>query len=83
MSNYVIITTVKECNVSPRGDFIKFFGVNLLTLFCKLDLFIATQQILHILIELFKLTKRVSEIMPKKFYEIDSCTNFLSKTVIL
>ncbi len=50
----------------------KYFGVNLLTLFCKLDHFIAMQHILPILIKWSSLQKSVNKLTPKKFYEIDS-----------
>ncbi len=52
-------------------NLIQFFVVNLLTLYGKLDLFIAMQQILLMLIKRSSLQKRVSKFTPKKFYEID------------
>ncbi len=56
----------KFYNIGPWVD----FGVSL-TVFCKLDLFMAMQQILHILIKWSSLQKRVSKSTPKKFIEID------------
>ncbi len=46
-------------------NLIKRLGVNLLTLFCKLDLFLAMHQILLMFIKWSSLQKSVSTIMPK------------------
>ena len=46
-------------------------GINLLTLFCKLDLFIPMQKMLLVFIKWSSLQKSVSSFTPKYFYEID------------
>ncbi len=51
--------------------------------FCKLDLFIAMQQILLMVIKWSNLQKSLSKFTPKKFYEIDSWIVFkFSQTYI-
>jgi hypothetical protein len=57
--------------LAPGVDLIKLFAVNLLTLFCKLDLFIKMPQILLMFIKWSSLHKSVSKFTPKMFYEID------------
>ncbi len=48
-----------------------FFGVNLLTLLCKLDHFINISNIYGIFMKRYSLQNRVSKFTPKMFYEID------------
>jgi len=50
---------------------IKLLGVNLLTLFCKLDLFTPMQQILFKFKKWSSLQNSGSKFTPKQFYEID------------
>jgi hypothetical protein len=52
-----------------------FLGINLLTLVCKLDLFIALRQLLLALIQRSSLEKSI--FMPKRFYVIDPKVLFL------
>jgi hypothetical protein len=47
------------------------FGINLLTLLCKLDHFINISNIYSIFMNICSLQNRVSKFTPKKFYEID------------
>jgi len=63
------------CNIfitlAPGVDLIKLFWYNFNQSFCKLDLFIAMQQIMFMLINWSRLQKSVSKFMTKLFYEID------------
>jgi hypothetical protein len=56
---------------APGVDLIILFGVNLLTLYCRLDLFIEMQQILLMYIKWSSLHKIVIKFTPKRFYEIN------------
>ncbi len=47
-----------------------FFDANLLTVFCKLDLFIAMEQILLMFIKWPSLQKGVSKFSPKSFIRL-------------
>ncbi len=63
------VTSVKVFIVLTWGQFHKnYFGVNLLTLFCKLDHFINVTNICCIAIKRSSFKKRVSKFTPKKFY---------------
>ncbi len=56
---------LSKLKVAPPGvDLKKLLGANLLTLFCKLDLFITKQQILPRLIKWSSLQKSVSNFTP-------------------
>jgi hypothetical protein len=57
--------------LTPGVNLIKILAVNLLTLFCKLDLFIPMLQIWLVFIKWSSLQKSVSNFTPKYFYEID------------
>ncbi len=59
---------------------IKLFGVILLKLFCKLDLFTTLRQIWFTLIKWASLLNCMSKFMPKMFYEIDRWLFFIAKT---
>jgi hypothetical protein len=65
------ITPKKFYEIDPGVDLIKRFWRKLLNLFCKIDLLIEMQQIWLIFIKWYSLQKIVSNITPKKFYEID------------
>jgi hypothetical protein len=54
------------------GQSHKLFGINLLTLFCKLDRFINAYNNYHSVVKRSILQTRVSKFSPKKFYEINS-----------
>ncbi len=62
-----------------------FFGVNLLTLFCKLEYFIIIRNIYDIAMKRYSLQNRVRKFMPKKFYEINPCNlqNIQNKLICL
>jgi hypothetical protein len=55
----------------PRVNLIKKIGVNLLTLSCKLDHFIATEKVVLMVIKWSSLQKSVSKSTLKWFDEID------------
>ncbi len=57
--------------LTPEVNLIKIFGINLLTLVCKLDLFTALRQLLLEIIKRYNLQKSMIKFMPKKFYEIN------------
>jgi hypothetical protein len=57
--------------IQPGVNLIKFFCVNLLTLFCKLDHFITIHNIYDIAMKRYSIQNRVRKFTPKKFYEID------------
>jgi len=68
----------------PWVDLIKLFGVNLLTLLCKLDHLINISNICSIGMKRSSLQNRVSKFTPKKFYEIESllvsvCQNWVEQ----
>ncbi len=60
------VTIVKEmyCTI-PGVSMINLFGVNLLTLYCKLDISVAMHQIELIFIKWSSLQKSVSKFTPK------------------
>jgi hypothetical protein len=60
-------------NAVPGVDLIKIFAVNLLTLFCKLDLFIIANNNCLSAVKISSLQTKASKFTLKKFYEIDSC----------
>ncbi len=64
-------TKIYSYLVTSGDNLIKLFCVNLLTLFRKLDLFIAMQQLLRILMKRPSFQKNVSKFMRKLFYETD------------
>jgi hypothetical protein len=53
--NYINLKSLNKTYITypaqPKVNIIKLFGVNLLTLFCKPDLFIAMQQMLPMFIK--------------------------------
>ncbi len=56
--------------VTPGVNIIKKFGVNLITIFCKLDHFIAMQHILIMFIKWFSLTNVSVNLFPKSFMRL-------------
>jgi hypothetical protein len=55
---------------APGVNLIKLIGLNLLTLFCKLDLFIVMKQILLVFIKWSSLQESLSKFTPKCFLRL-------------
>jgi hypothetical protein len=75
----------KFYEIGPSGDhLIELFDLNLSTLFCMIDLFMAKQQISCMLMKTSSFQKSVSEFMPKYFMSLTPgvCTIKLFTTVI-